>query len=558
VQRTFDDLGTPLSQVTFCVVDLETTGASAAQCAITEVGAIKIRGGECLGTFQTLVNPGMPIPPEITVLTGITQAMVMPAPRIEPVLAAFDEFSAGTVIVGHNVRFDLAFLASARRACGWAAMSNPWVDTCALARRLVRDEVPNCRLSTLASRFRLSHQPSHRALDDALATADLLHLLLERAAAYGVLGLDDLLALPRINAHPQAAKLRLTDRLPRQPGVYLFRDAGGRPLYVGKAANLRQRVRSYFSSDDRRKIGQLLRETQQIDHIPCTGALDAAVLELRLIHRLQPRFNRQGKQWGKYSYVKLTLNERFPRLAVARTARADGARYIGPLPSAAAAKRVIEAIETAVPLRRCSTAPGKCDRAAPCAPAQLGVSTCPCSGAISEAAYGLIVERTLKGITSEPDALLEPLRVQMTALADAERFEEAADVRDRAEALAGALRRQRHVERLRDAGTIVVERPGHFRAEVRNGVLVRCAPLDADPTLDGLGMPEAPPASPEPNLPLRADLIDEIGCIARWLDAEADRVRVVHCDTGLASALPRIPSLVARSANRDHGFDRAR
>ncbi|HTN81889.1 MAG TPA: exonuclease domain-containing protein, partial [Acidimicrobiales bacterium] len=134
MQRTFDDLGTPLSEVTFCVVDLETTGGSAEHCAITEVGAIKVRGGECLGTFQTLVNPGMPIPPEITVLTGITQAMVMPAPRIEPVLAEFDEFCAGTVIVGHNVRFDLGFLAAARRASGWAAMSNPWVDTCALAR----------------------------------------------------------------------------------------------------------------------------------------------------------------------------------------------------------------------------------------------------------------------------------------------------------------------------------------------------------------------------------------------------------------------------------------
>ena len=133
MQRTFDDLGTPLSQVTFCVVDLETTGGSADRCGITEVGAVKVRGGEFLGTFQSLVNPGVPIPPEITVLTGITQAMVLPAPRIEPVLAAFEEFSAGTVIVGHNVRFDLSFLAAARRASGWAAMTNPWVDTCALA-----------------------------------------------------------------------------------------------------------------------------------------------------------------------------------------------------------------------------------------------------------------------------------------------------------------------------------------------------------------------------------------------------------------------------------------
>ena len=195
-------------------------------------------------------------------------------------------------------------------------------------------------------------------------------------------------------------------------------------------------MRSYFSSDDRRKVGQLLRETQQIDHIPCTGALDAAVLELRLIHRLQPRFNRQGKQWGKYSYVKLTLNERFPRLAVARTARADGARYIGPLPSAAAAKRVIEAIETAMPLRRCSTL-ARHVRAhrARARPRSSACRRVRARARSPKLPTGSIVERTVSGITTEPDVLLEPLRQQMISLADAERFEEAADVRDRAEAL---------------------------------------------------------------------------------------------------------------------------
>ena len=132
----------------------------------------------------------------------------------------------------------------------------------------MRDEVPDCRLGTLAHRFRLDHQPTHRALDDALATTDLLHLLLERAAGLGVLGLDDLVALPRIGGHPQAAKLRLTTQLPRSPGVYLFRGAGGEVLYVGKATNLRQRVRSYFGSDDRRKIGPMLRETQRVRATP--------------------------------------------------------------------------------------------------------------------------------------------------------------------------------------------------------------------------------------------------------------------------------------------------
>ena len=129
-------------------------------------------------------------------------------------------------------------------------------------------------------------------------------------------------------------------------------------LYVGKATNLRARVRSYFSGDDRRKVGQLLREAQAIDHQVCTSTLEAAVREVRLIHEHQPRFNRQAKDWSRYRYLKLTLDEAFPRLSVVRAARDDGALYLGPLTSTSQARRVAEAIETAVPLRRCTATPG--------------------------------------------------------------------------------------------------------------------------------------------------------------------------------------------------------
>src|SRR3974390_2145293 len=135
-QRSFDDLGVPLSDVTFVVLDLEPTGASPASCAITEVGAVKVRGGELLGTFQTLVNPGLPIPPAITVLTGITEAMVVPAPKVGDVLGPFTRFVADAVIVGHNVAFDLRFLRAAMDEHGYPRFPNTVVDTCALARRL--------------------------------------------------------------------------------------------------------------------------------------------------------------------------------------------------------------------------------------------------------------------------------------------------------------------------------------------------------------------------------------------------------------------------------------
>lgn len=557
MQRSFDDLGTPLHEVTFCVLDIETTGGSAADGGITEIGAVKLRGGRCLGTFQTFVNPGCAIPRQITMLTGITQAMVAPAPTPDQVLPTFCEFLGQAVVVGHNVRYDLGYLNGALERSGRPRLANTVVDTLGLARRLVREEVPNCRLSTLATRFRLDHRPSHRALADALATADLLHLLLERAAAFGVCGLDDLLTLPSMAAHPQAAKLRLTDHLPRKPGVYLFRDGGGRTLYVGKATDLRSRVRSYFSGDDRRKVGQLLREVQRIDHVLCPSPLEAAVLEVRLIHRLEPRFNRQATTWRRYAYLKLTA-EAFPRLSVVRAIRPDGALYLGPLPSAKVARRVADAIETAVPLRRCTATPGRGPaRSGPCAPAQLGVASCPCASAITEADYARHVDVVRRGLGGEPRLLLDPLEAKMTTLAAAERFEEAAEMRDRAAALAQALGRQRRWDTLRRAGRVVVELDGRSRTELARGRLVRTwtigadgltavpLPLDLDPAAPdhlGTGAALGEVAGSGADSPLPKALADELSCVAAWLDRQAHRLVVVHSDADPHVADPPLPT----------------
>ena len=540
MQRSFDDLGTPLSEVTFVVLDLETTGGSPVSCEITEVGAVKFRGGELLGTLQTLVNPGLPIPPEITYLTGITEAMVGPAPTIDAVLPSLVSFVGNAVIVGHNVRFDLSFLGAAMDRYGWPRFTNVVVDTCALARRLIRDEVPNCRLSTLASHLRSGHAPTHRALDDAWATAEVLHALLERAGAIGVLGLDDLVALPTIAGHPQLAKLKLAARLPRAPGVYLFRDPGGNVLYVGKAIDLRRRVRSYFSSDDRRKVGALLREVATIDHIVCSGDLEASVLEVRLIHQYSPRYNRRTKTWRRYAYLKLTLDERFPRLSVVRAPRAgDGCLYLGPLPSTRTARQIADAILTAVPLRRCTGRPGRTLRPSPCAPAQLGVATCPCAGAISQAEYAAIVEETVAGLTSDPARLLDPLATRMRGLAAAGRYEEAADMRDRAAALARAVSRQRRLDALRRAGRIELEVTGDCRAVLDRGVLEAAWPHDALPAAR-LPLPQQTGCGADG--PLSRHLADEVATIASWLDARAARVRLIDCDAGLAWPFPKLPT----------------
>lgn len=558
VQRSFDELGTPLTDVTFVVVDLETTGGSAAACGITEVGAVKLRGGECLGTFHTMVDPGLAIPPSITVLTGITEAMVLRAPRIGAVLPALLEFLGGGVIVGHNVRFDVAFLDAALERSGRPRLSNRRVDTVRLAKRLLADEVPNHRLGTLASALHLPHQPSHRALDDALATGDLLHVLIERAAALGVTGLDDLMSLPALANHPQADKLRLTEGLPRDPGVYVFRGRDGEVLYVGKASDLRSRVRSYFNGDDRRKVAQLLREVHRIDHRICAAPLEPDVLELRLIHRHQPRFNRHGTRAASAAYVKLARRQRFPRLSVVGAPKDDGALYLGPLASRRTAKLVVEAIESVVPLRRCTGRPRSRPRGSPCLSAQLGRAVCPCSGEVAPGEYAGLVQQVVRGLTSDHQLLLGPLEHRMHALAAAERFEEAADVRDRAAALADALRRQRRIDALRALGSARLVLPGRGGARLERGRVVE-AWTERDPD-EPASLPFAaapshePPPGPDPLFVL-ADLgppptpheAEELLCVAAWLDRHAGTVQV-EAEQGLGWPPPPLPSFRAAPA----------
>ncbi len=525
-QRSLDELGTPLADVTFCVLDIETTGSDRVEDMITEIGATKLRGGECLGTFATLVNPGRAITPTVTVLTGITDAMVAAAPRIESVLPTFLEFVGDAVIVGHNVGFDMAFLNRALGREGYERFANVVVDTLPIARRLVRDEVPDCRLGTLAHRFRLVHRPTHRAFDDAMATAELLHVLLERAAGLGVLGLDDLVGLPRMSAHPQAAKLRLTQQLPRSPGVYLFHGAGGEVLYVGKATNLRQRVRSYFGSDDRRKIGPLLRETQRVSCQATADPLTAEVLEMRYLHELAPRYNRVGTTWRRYCYVRLTTDA-WPRLTIVNEPHATG-RHLGPLPSRAVATNIVDAIQSVVPVRRCSARLGCTPRLAlgetPCTPAQLGVAMCPCTGAADPAAYARAVAHVEAALTSAPDLVLAPLWRRVEALAAQRRYEEAAVVRDRAAAFAGAIRRQRQADALRAAGEVEL-RLGDTVVRLDHGVLVDAGP----PGQLALPLPLAAPAVPAPPAPLPRAAADEVLLLARALDRAGPSARLLWC-----------------------------
>ncbi len=536
IQRTFDDLGTPLHEVTFCVLDLETTGATPASCEITEVGAVKYVGGELVGTFDTLVNPDAPIPPTITVLTGITQAMVIDAPRIAEVLPALLEFIGNAVIVGHNVRFDMSFLTAAAERLGYGKLPNPTSDTLGLARRLLRSEVRRLNLSSLAAHFRSPVTPNHRAMADAQATAHVFWGLLERAGSIGVSHLEDLLRLPTAKGSPHYKKIELTDSLPRRPGVYLFRDRDDNVIYVGKAKNLRTRVRSYFYGDDRRSVAQMLRDLNRIEHRVCNTELEAEVTELRLIHSSVPRYNRRSRPPRSPQYVKLT-SEEYPRLSIVRTLRDDGCLHLGPFRSRRQANAVVAAIWDVVPIRRCLTKGGR--RSPACNFAQLGVALCPCDGTVSDAEYQIVVNQLRHGIESRPDELLEPLVERIRHYARTARFEEAAELRDRHRALSSAVHDRRSWNVLREAGLLWAEDGSGDNVLVERGRL-----LASWSGTDQAPLSTTAVTSPSPHLvPESVVAAEEARLIWRWLDRPD--VRIIETTRPLATPRHRIPVLTS-------------
>jgi DNA polymerase-3 subunit epsilon len=533
-QRTFEDMGAPLHEVPFCVLDLETTGATAADCEITEIGAVKFLGGDPAGTFQTLVNPGSEIPPFITVLTGITQAMVIEAPAIDEALPSFLEFIGDAVIVGHNIRFDMSFLNAAAVRLGYGKLPNRTVDTLGLSRRLVRSEVRNLKLSSLAAHFQAPSPPTHRALDDAKATAHVFWSLLERAGALGVTHLDDLLTLPTARGSAHYSKISLTENIPRKPGVYFFVDRDSTVIYVGKAKNLRTRVRSYFYGDDRKSVAQMLRDLVRVDYRVCATEIEAEVTELRLIGEHRPRYNRKSRPPRSQHWVKLT-NERFPRLSMVRTVRDEEAPYLGPFRSRQAAETVVHAIWDATPIRRCNGTGTK--RTVACSFAQLGKALCPCDGSLDDDEYCEVADRVAVGMTETPALLLDALRDRMARLAEGRRYEDAAEVRDRHQSLGRAIEHRRSWQALMEAGTLWAE------DGIGDGIVVRhchlVASWNARSSLPLVAMED--PVESIPQVPESVATAEEVHLIWRWLIR--DGVHIVQSTGPLVLPIHPVPTL---------------
>ncbi|KQT94423.1 endonuclease [Marmoricola sp. Leaf446] len=535
-QMSFDELGRPLRETTFCVVDLETTGGSAAQGSmITEIGAVKVRGGEVLGEFQTLVNPHAAIPPFIAVLTGITNSMVATAPSIESALPSFLEFAHGCVLVAHNAPFDVGFLQhfAARQGRPWPRFEV--LDTARLARRVItRDDAPNCKLSSLAVAFGSTTTPDHRALSDARATVDVLHGLMERLGGLGVHTLEELSTFSSRVSPAVRRKRHLAEHLPHAPGVYLFRDERDEVLYVGTSRDLRTRVRSYFTaSESRARMGEMVNLAGSVDHVQCATPLEAGVRELRLIAAHRPRYNRRSRRPDKVTWLKLTV-EPWPRLSLVRKVADDGADYLGPFSSRRTAERCLAALHETFPVRQCTDRLPLTPTRTPCVLAEMQRCLSPCDGSVDVDTYASEVARLRDALRQDADRVVETLTQRMATLSGGERFEEAGVHRDRLAAFVRAASRTQRLGSLASCSELVAARREDDRRwavhVVRHGRLAAAGiiPSDAHAGDWVRGLRESADTVVGGPGPTPAATAEESELILRWL--EQPGVRLVHVE----------------------------
>ena len=385
-----------LDEAAFVVFDLETTGLSAARDRICEIGAVRVERLELVDRFESLVNPGVALPAPVERLTGLRSADLRRAPPPRRVLPRFLAFVRDDLLVAHNAGFDQRFLEHELLVREGRRLSEPPLCTAALARRLLEGRLRRVSLASLAHFFGVGTTPCHRALPDAEATAEVLLCLIGLAQELGARRLSDLRALAAPRKRRVYGKRALARRAPSRPGVYLFHDKHDQVLYVGRARDLRARLRSYFRSERQRpSVEAALLALERIEWRVLGSELEAALEELRLIRELSPPANSRSrrKEYGVY------LRPRGDELVVTKQPT-----ELGPLTSRRQASLAARALAFATAKERAGLLEG---------------------------------------------APLPRLRERLSHLAESLRYEEAARLRDRLEALERVIERLRRLEEVR-------------------------------------------------------------------------------------------------------------
>ena len=584
----------------YIVLDVETTGLRPFRQRLIEVCALKVRDGEIVDTFTTLLNPEKRVPAFITELTSISDEMVARAPRFKQIADGLLAFIGERLVVGHNVRFDVSFVNAELARAGKPPLVNPRLDTLSLAVRLLPGlRKPN--LERMAQTLGVPREQRHRAEGDARLTAASLLRLLPMAQEAGLPTLEAIQALvvpheaephgnasgvEKVgsgNAYLDRAFLRT---VPQVPGVYRMLDEDGRIIYVGKAKNLHDRLASYYSQHLglTRKMDGLLESVAKIEIEVVGSELEALLLESRLIHRHQPRYNRAMRNHALYPYIKVDIQRAWPRVHLARVARPDGARYFGPFRSRTAAQRTVAVLEEVLPLVTCTRGfsdPKKWGN--PCI--RLGMGKClgPCVGQGDAAEYRAFIDDAVAFLEGRKDGIQRRLWDKMALAAEREDYTEAARLRDAIKTVEGIARTQQALARQVETGHLALALPspeagcaevllvvrGRVAAQRRVGANDTPASLAewlqaAYRRVDELPAPPPPPARrkkaaktdaetetempPTVHLVIAQDDVDEMHILERWLHhhaGEPGQFPLPDDRAGVSGWLPLAASLLA-------------
>ena len=421
----------PLRSGTFVTVDIETTGGRPGANDIIEIGAVRICGGAVESTFSMLVRPRESVPPVVSELTGITDAALFDAPSVDAAIRAFAEFARDAVLVAHNHRFDLGFLDyEAERALG-APFSRPVLDTLSLARRL-NPGLTHYNLKALGVLYSAPTEPNHRALPDAMATAEVFLAMIDDLTGRGLERAADAAAFCGLARQGGLSrKLALATHLPDGPGVYLFRDPTGAVVFVGRAKELRSRVRSHFYGSADPQGATHAAATHSIDYIACASRLDALLLESRLLDRYRPLFNRNRTPLKAPLYLHVNMSSPVPVFRVTHRRYRTGTVF-GPLSNEWAARTLAAAIQSQFRLRACSRSDAEC-LARECRIRDTGV--CEGAGEASTAEYAERVRAAIAMFDGDADRFRQSLNIRRESAVADERYEDAIGYRDAIRAL---------------------------------------------------------------------------------------------------------------------------
>src|SRR4051812_15115342 len=482
----------PLLSAEFLAVDTETNGLGRDLCELTEVGCVLVGGGELHERWGSLVGVSRPLSRGIQRFTGISQAMVDAAPSPERVLPELANQLRGRVLVAHSARFDARVLRQAfdRAALTWP--EPPVLCTVALARRLA----PLQRrrgLAALADALGIEVEGVHRALPDAETCARVFCALFSKLCAHATTIGEAVSLLAARRAAVARPRTRPAKRprhtrpdisgLPKDPGVYVFRDADGRPLYVGKSVCLRTRARAHFTTP-----GEWTGQAEQVDYEPTHSELGALVLENRLIKALKPPGNKRLKKTPDgFVYLRCRFDIPFPILEVAPGPAAGHSVTVGPVRGRAAAAELVEQLNSVFGLRHCGRTLPR--REHPSAYGQMGRCLSPCLRDLDPNLYRERLDRALALFTTADggEALLAHVKGQMQAASAAGQFERAAWLLRRHARLRALLARIGGVLRAAHAGARLVlaphpAAPGRFDAVwIAGGRVVDWGGVPEDP-----------------------------------------------------------------------------